>query len=105
MIRGFPAARIWRRKRRDERIVKAVAAFEIVERIALGFSKDADANQIKNHLADVLAAMNAPIRKNRRHHRPELFERELPHAVEQFLAPNVPRSLLLVLLFQLDRKI
>ena len=68
---------------------KIVHALEILDRILVGFSENAGADEIENHVPDVFAAIDSPAGKNRHHHRPEFLERVLPHAFEQLRPGHV----------------
>src|ERR1700693_1396426 len=72
------------RERLYERLLKIINILEVLQRIFLGFSKNSGPDQIENHVPDILAALDSPIIEHRDHHRPELLERVLPNAVEQF---------------------
>jgi tetratricopeptide (TPR) repeat protein len=76
-------------KGRDERVVKRVSAPEIVDGVRFRLSENADRNQIEDHLAEVVAAADAPILKDRRHHRAELLQRVETDAFEELLAGDV----------------
>ena len=75
-----------------ERLVKRVAALEIVDGILVGFSKNPDADQIENHLAEILAPGDAPILEDGRDHRAEFFHRVKADAVEQLRTGDVGRA-------------
>ena len=61
-------------------------------RVLLGFSEHPGADQIKNHVPDVFAGMDAPAIEHRHHHRAEFLERVLPDAIEQFRPGHVTHA-------------
>src|SRR6266404_2052921 len=82
-------------------LFKIVDVLEIFDRIFLGFPKYACADQVKNHVSNILAGMNAPVIENRHDQRPELLQRVLPHPSEQFRSTHMTHvsSLDFLLLF------
>src|SRR5215470_8524131 len=82
--RRFRALRFCRCERCYKCLFEIVDIFEIFDRILLGFSEDTGGDQIKNHVPDVFAGMDAPAIEDCHYHRPEFLEGVLPHAIEQF---------------------
>src|SRR5204862_434536 len=82
--RRFCSFRFCRCKWSHERFFEIVNVFEILDRILLGFSENADADQIKDHVPDVFAGLDTPAIEHRDDHRAEFLERVLPDAIEQF---------------------
>ena len=63
---------------------------EIFYRILLGFSEYPGANQVKNHVSDILGRVNAPAIENRHDQRSELLERVLPQSLQELRSSHVP---------------
>ncbi len=69
----------------DEGVSKRVGALKIVNRVALSFTENSDANQIKNHFAEIFATADTPVFKNCHDHWPELLQGVQAHAFEELL--------------------
>src|SRR5262245_35866528 len=97
----FGARLFCRRERGHKSLLKSKDVFEILDRIFLGLPEYPGANQVKNHVSNVLAGMNSPIFENRNDQRSELLERVLPHASQQLRSRHMPNrgALDLLLLF------
>ena len=65
------------------------AVLEIVPRISFRFREQAAFDHIEDDIAEIPAVVDAPFLQHGQSHRPVLLERELPHAVEQFLAADM----------------
>src|SRR5207248_7938561 len=84
LCRRFGSFRFCRCEWSHERFFEIVNVFEILDRILLGFSENAGADQIKNHVPDVFAGLDTPAIEHSNDHRAEFLERVLPDAIEQF---------------------
>lgn len=96
-----------REVRGDEGVVEVVSVSEIVERVILGFSEDATAHEIKDHVAEIFAVADTPVTKDRHHHWTELLDGIKADAFQELLTGDV-RSLgrdLLALTTLLDGEI
>src|ERR1043166_3524417 len=96
---------LFRRKWFHESFFEIVNVFEVFNRIFFGFSKNARADQVEHHVADIFRAMNSPVLKDGDNHGTEFFERVLPHSIEQFRASDMPNRRALHLLLLLGGKI
>src|SRR2546430_862446 len=83
-----------RQERFAERLVKIVAAFEIVTAVLLGLGQQPGFDHVENDFAEILAALNAPRFEHAQRHRTELLQCVVANAVEQFLAGNVANLVL-----------
>ena len=63
----------FRRERLHENLFEVIHVPEIFDRIFLGFSEYPGADQVKNHVSNVLGCMNAPAIENCHDHRSELL--------------------------------
>src|SRR3989442_885718 len=72
-----------------ERLVKIVAALEILTSVSVGFAEQPVVHHVEDEFAEILAAVDAPFVEDGRGHRAKLLERELPYAVEQLAAADV----------------
>src|SRR4030095_8356450 len=90
-----------RRERLHESFFKIIDVLEILDRIFLGLSEYASADQIENHVPNVLAGANSPVIEDRHDQRSELLERVLPHSSQQLRSRDMPDrgTLDLLLLF------
>ena len=92
---GRPAGgRFFRQIRSHEGRVEIVAAAEVLDGIGVGLSEDPFADEIVDHLAEILAAAHAPIAEDRRHHGAVFLQRILADALEQLLAGDVVAAFL-----------
>jgi hypothetical protein len=78
----------------DKRLVKIVATAEVVDGISLGFSENAFADEIVDHLPEIFAAADAPVAEDRQHHRAIHLQRILPDSLEELLAADVAAAFL-----------
>jgi hypothetical protein len=78
-----------RPERFAEGVGEIVTLLKIVARIFIRFRKQADFHHVENEFAEIAAVFDAPFFEHRFGHRAELHERELPDAVEQFLAGHM----------------
>src|SRR5205814_8186360 len=62
---------------------------EIIDRIFLGLPENAGADQVENHVADIFARADPPVRQNRHDHRTEFLQRVLAHAFEKLRSRDV----------------
>src|ERR1044071_5144679 len=84
LCRWFLTLRLRRCERSYKCLFEVVNILEILNRIFFSFSENPGGDQIKNHMSNVLARMNAPAIEHRHYHRAEFFQRILPNAIEQF---------------------
>src|SRR5215472_14895900 len=103
--RRFRALGFCRCERRHKRLFEIVDIFEIFDRILLGLSENTGGDQIKNHVSDVFAGMDAPAIEHCHHHRAEFLERVLPDSVEQFRPGHVTHADALDFLLLLGREV
>ena len=79
-----------RQERRDQRILEVEGLGEILAAIGVLFAEHLFFDQVKDHIADVLALAHAPFVHQRGRHRPELLQGKIPEARKQFGAADVP---------------
>src|SRR6185437_13402820 len=95
----------FRREWLRENLFEIINVPEIFDRIVLGFSEYPGANQVKNHVSDVLGRVNAPTIENRHDHRSELLERVLAQSLQELRSSHVPDAGAFRFLLLLGREI
>src|SRR5271165_4521001 len=68
---------------RNEGGAEVQSPVKIFDRIRFRFSKNARADQIKHHLADIVRSSDSPVFQDRDDHRSKLFQSELSESIEQ----------------------
>src|SRR5207247_8786862 len=86
-------------------LVKIIDVLEIFDGILLGLPEYPGADQVKNHVSNVFAKMNAPVIENRHDQRPKFLERVLPHPFQQFRPTYMTHSSYLDFLLLFRREI
>src|ERR1017187_3560384 len=72
-----------------ERLVKIIAMLKVRAAVFVGFCQPLHLDHVKDDFAEVLAGMNPPFFEHRHGHRPELLQRILADAAQQFLARDM----------------